>query len=129
MSWFCPVLVSRTRELIQLLLADVQLHLWQITFQVNPEEVGMDSEKQHLNEMYLDSEDSEDSLWMSELCQEKHNMLRTELEARRVARRKLLMACMVIFIFMTGEVMGKTKDTFPDLSYTIQCTSKICHKV
>lgn len=74
-----------------------------------------------------DSEESGDSLCTSELCQEKH-ILRTELEARRVARRKLLMACVVSLIFMTGEMIGKVKNTFPDLFYTIHWTLKFVIK-
>ncbi|XP_013887959.1 zinc transporter 2 [Austrofundulus limnaeus] len=66
----------------------------------------MDSEKQHLIEMHSDSEDSGDTVCTSELCQEKHNMSRAETEARRVARRKLLVACVVSLVFMTGEVIG-----------------------
>ncbi|GAA6223256.1 zinc transporter 2-like [Lates japonicus] len=90
-------------------------------------ELSTDSEKQHLieahlvplrwmsspEEKYSDSgsefsdASSVDSLWQSEqLCQETDTMSRAESDARRLARKKLFIACTVSLVFMTGEVIG-----------------------
>ncbi|KAM4724569.1 proton-coupled zinc antiporter SLC30A2-like [Anableps anableps] len=83
-------------------------------------ELTSDSEKQLLLETYLepltrtsptemkDSELSDDAcsvdgLW---LHQETANVSASENKRRRVARRKLLIACAVSLVFMTGEVIG-----------------------
>ncbi|XP_070834602.1 proton-coupled zinc antiporter SLC30A2-like [Chaetodon trifascialis] len=89
-------------------------------------ELSADSEKQHLIETHLQplgwtsspedkysdselSEDasSEDGLWQPErLCQEMGSMSGAESDGRRVARRKLYVACTVSLVFMAGEVIG-----------------------
>ncbi|XP_076605169.1 proton-coupled zinc antiporter SLC30A2-like [Chaetodon auriga] len=91
-------------------------------------ELSTDSEKQHLIETHVQplgwtsspedkysdsaselSEDasSEDGLWQPErLCQETHSILGAESDGRRVARRKLYIACAVSLVFMAGEVIG-----------------------
>nr|XP_020483462.1 zinc transporter 2-like [Labrus bergylta] len=92
-------------------------------------EVSVDSEKQHLIEAHLeplrwprspegncsdsasaefsDDVSSMDGLQQPErLCQETDNMSGAEGEARRLARRKLAIACAVSLCFMTGEVIG-----------------------
>ncbi|TKS87026.1 Zinc transporter 2 [Collichthys lucidus] len=88
----------------------------------------MHSEKQHLIEAHLEplrwtnapdekcsdssselSEDasSVDGLWQPErLCQETDATSGAETDARRLARRKLYIACAVSIVFMTGEVIG-----------------------
>ncbi|XP_078134232.1 proton-coupled zinc antiporter SLC30A2-like [Sander vitreus] len=91
-------------------------------------EFSTDSEKQHLIETHLEalrrtsspedrcsdslSESSEDGssmdgLWQPDrLCQEIDSMSAAESDHRRLARRKLFMACAVSLVFMTGEVIG-----------------------
>ncbi|XP_022606672.1 zinc transporter 2-like [Seriola dumerili] len=91
-------------------------------------ELSADSEKQHLidahlvpllstsstEEKYSDSgsefsEDasSVDGLWQpDQLCQETDAVSAAESDARRLARRKLYIACAVSLVFMTGEVIG-----------------------
>ncbi|KAM4540418.1 proton-coupled zinc antiporter SLC30A2-like [Fundulus diaphanus] len=85
-------------------------------------EPSSDSEKQLLIETYLEPLErtgptqmeesdsdacSEDALWPPEqLRQETGNMSASENDTRRVARKKLLVACVVSLIFMTGEVIG-----------------------
>ncbi|KAM7403506.1 hypothetical protein PAMA_004120 [Pampus argenteus] len=89
-------------------------------------ELSTDSEKQllietHLDhlewisspeENYSDSEVSEDAssvvgLWQPErLCHETDFMSKTQGDERRLARRKLAVACAVSLVFMTGEVIG-----------------------
>lgn len=65
-------------------------------------------------EKYSDSELSEDvssvdALWTPEgLCQETNTTSAAESDARRLARRKLYMACTVSLVFMTGEVIGNS---------------------
>ncbi|XP_068194843.1 proton-coupled zinc antiporter SLC30A2-like [Antennarius striatus] len=78
----------------------------------------MDSEKQHLiaepliwpEEKYSDSSSEAsgvDALWEPELlCWEADSTSEGEREARRLARRKLLFACAVTLVFMTGEAVG-----------------------
>ncbi|XP_042356413.1 zinc transporter 2-like [Plectropomus leopardus] len=87
----------------------------------------MDSEKQHLIEAHLEplrwmnspedkysdiSDSSEetssvDGLWTPErLCQRTISMTAAERDTRRLARRKLFIACAVSLVFMTGEVIG-----------------------
>lgn len=51
---------------------------------------------------------SVDGLWQpDQLCQETDSMSVAESDVRRSARRRLLMACAVSLVFMTGEVIGK----------------------
>ncbi|XP_044022684.1 zinc transporter 2-like isoform X2 [Siniperca chuatsi] len=91
-------------------------------------ELSTYSEKQHLIETHLEhhkctsspeenysdssSELSEDASGVDglrrsdQLCQETDTMSGAERDARRLARRKLLIACAVSFVFMTGEVIG-----------------------
>ncbi|XP_023276773.1 zinc transporter 2-like [Seriola lalandi dorsalis] len=91
-------------------------------------ELSADSEKRHLidahlvpllwtsspEEKYSDSgsgfsEDasSVDGLWQPDrLCQETDAVSAAESDARRLARRKLYIACAVSLVFMTGEVIG-----------------------
>ncbi|XP_031165650.1 zinc transporter 2-like [Sander lucioperca] len=91
-------------------------------------EFSTDSEKQHLIETQLEalrwtsspedrcsdslSESSEDGssmdgLWQpDQLCQEIDSMSVAESDHRRLARRKLFMACAISLVFMTGEVIG-----------------------
>ncbi|XP_033499353.2 proton-coupled zinc antiporter SLC30A2-like [Epinephelus lanceolatus] len=91
-------------------------------------ESSMDSEKQQLIETHLEplrwmsfpedtnsdsaSESSEDAssvdgLWQpDQLCQQTDSMSVAESDVRRSARRRLLMACAVSLVFMTGEVIG-----------------------
>ncbi|KAG7229123.1 hypothetical protein INR49_013065, partial [Caranx melampygus] len=63
-------------------------------------------------EKYSDSELSEDvssvdDLWQPDgLCQDTDTTSASESDARRLARRKLYMACTVSLVFMTGEVIG-----------------------
>ncbi|XP_049918300.1 zinc transporter 2-like [Epinephelus moara] len=91
-------------------------------------ESSMDSEKQQLIATHLEplrwmsfpedtnsdsaSESSEDAssvdgLWQpDQLCQQTDSMSVAESDVRRSARRRLLMACAVSLVFMTGEVIG-----------------------
>nr|XP_033499353.1 zinc transporter 2-like [Epinephelus lanceolatus] len=91
-------------------------------------ESSMDSEKQQLIETHLEplrwmsfpedtnsdsaSESSEDAssvdgLWQpDQLCQQTDSMSVAESDVRRSARRRLLMACAVSLVFVTGEVIG-----------------------
>uniref|UniRef100_UPI0037E73977 proton-coupled zinc antiporter SLC30A2-like n=1 Tax=Semicossyphus pulcher TaxID=241346 RepID=UPI0037E73977 len=56
---------------------------------------------------FSDDATSVDGLWQPELlCQETDRMSGAEIDARRSARRKLLIACSLTFVFMTGEVIG-----------------------
>uniref|UniRef100_A0A4W6FRS5 Probable proton-coupled zinc antiporter SLC30A3 n=1 Tax=Lates calcarifer TaxID=8187 RepID=A0A4W6FRS5_LATCA len=68
----------------------------------SPEEKHSDSGSE-----FSDDASSVDSLWQSEqLCQETDTMSRAESDARRLARKKLFIACAVSLVFMTGEVIG-----------------------
>uniref|UniRef100_A0A8C9ZDV9 Probable proton-coupled zinc antiporter SLC30A3 n=1 Tax=Sander lucioperca TaxID=283035 RepID=A0A8C9ZDV9_SANLU len=50
---------------------------------------------------------SMDGLWQpDQLCQEIDSMSVAESDHRRLARRKLFMACAISLVFMTGEVIG-----------------------
>ncbi|KAK2826583.1 hypothetical protein Q5P01_020797 [Channa striata] len=86
-------------------------------------ELSANSEKQRLigshrysscstEDGYSDSElfddaSSVDGLRQPDLfCQEVNAMSETEREARRLARKKLFVACAVSLVFMTGEVIG-----------------------
>ncbi|XP_040917202.1 zinc transporter 2-like [Toxotes jaculatrix] len=87
-------------------------------------ELSTDSEKQHLIEAHLEplgwtsspvdkfSDSSEDSssvdgLWQPErLCQETDVTSGAESDTKRLARRKLFIACALSLVFMTGEVIG-----------------------
>ncbi|XP_038585127.1 zinc transporter 2-like [Micropterus salmoides] len=91
-------------------------------------DLSTESEKQHLIETHLEplrwtsspgENDSDSPSDFSEdassveglgqpdwLCQETNVMLRAESDARCLARRKLLIACAVSLVFMTGEVIG-----------------------
>lgn len=53
-----------------------------------------------------DSELSEDDCSVG---QELSDVSKSEYKTRRVARRKLLAACAVSLVFMTGEVIGETQ--------------------
>uniref|UniRef100_A0A672HK56 Probable proton-coupled zinc antiporter SLC30A3 n=1 Tax=Salarias fasciatus TaxID=181472 RepID=A0A672HK56_SALFA len=56
---------------------------------------------------FTDEASSVDGLWESEwVCHESESMSGAERDARRRARRKLLFACAVSLVFMTGEVIG-----------------------
>lgn len=67
----------------------------------SPEDKYSDSE-------FSDSASSVDSLWQpNRLCQDINTMSGTENDARRLARRKLFIACAVSLVFMTGEVIGE----------------------
>ncbi|KAM7376246.1 hypothetical protein PAMP_005989 [Pampus punctatissimus] len=89
-------------------------------------ELSTDSERQRLiethldhlewisspEEKYSDSEVSEDAssvvgLWQPEqFCHETDFMSKTQGDERRLAGRKLVVACAVSLVFMTGEVIG-----------------------
>ncbi|XP_071353587.1 proton-coupled zinc antiporter SLC30A2-like [Trachinotus anak] len=91
-------------------------------------ELAADSDKQQLIEAHLvplvwtslpegkysdsGSEFSEDAssvdgLWQPDrLCQETDTVSAAESDVRRLARRKLYIACAVSLVFMTGEVIG-----------------------
>lgn len=54
---------------------------------------------------------SVDGLWQPDrLCQETDSMSGAESDARRLARRKLFIACAISLVFMTGEVIGERKN-------------------
>ncbi|XP_067336416.1 proton-coupled zinc antiporter SLC30A2-like [Channa argus] len=82
-------------------------------------EPSTNSEKRHLiaihssaEDRYSDSEHSEDAsgvdgLWQPEcFCQEGSTMSETERDTRRLARKKLFLACAVSLVFMIGEAIG-----------------------
>nr|XP_046268799.1 zinc transporter 2-like isoform X2 [Scatophagus argus] len=83
-------------------------------------EPSVDSEKQHLIEAHLEPlrwtsspeerhSDSEDVSGVDDpwrLCQETDSTSGAESDARRLARRKLYVACAVSLVFVTGEVIG-----------------------
>lgn len=53
---------------------------------------------------------SVDGLWQPDrLCKETNLMSAAESDTRRLARRKLFIACAVSLVFMTGEVIGERK--------------------
>ncbi|KAA8581899.1 hypothetical protein FQN60_008639 [Etheostoma spectabile] len=88
-------------------------------------EASTDSEKQHLIETHLEaltwtsspedryseslSESSDgssvDGQWPDQLCQDIDSMSAAENDHRRLARRKLFMACAVSLVFMIGELI------------------------
>ncbi|XP_039642563.1 zinc transporter 2-like isoform X2 [Perca fluviatilis] len=80
----------------------IETHLEALRWTSSPEDRRSDS----LSESSEDGS-SMDGLWQPDrLCQETDSMSAAESDHRRLARRKLLMACAVSLVFMTGEVIG-----------------------
>lgn len=72
-------------------------------------------------ETYSDSDFSQDAFsvdvqWSSDgVCPDLNETHGTERDQRRSAGRKLIVACAVSLVFMTGEVIGKMKQmTIPE---------------
>lgn len=65
-------------------------------------------EDKHWDSEFSDDASSVDGLWQPErLCREINAMSGAESDTRRSARRKLIAACAVSLVFMTGEVIGE----------------------
>lgn len=64
-----------------------------------------------------DDASSVDVLWQPDrLCRETDLTSGAQSDTRRLARRKLFIACAISFVFMTGEVIGKTNNHhFPQI--------------
>ncbi|XP_068577954.1 proton-coupled zinc antiporter SLC30A2-like isoform X2 [Cebidichthys violaceus] len=80
----------------------IETHLEPLRLASSPEDKYSDSASKS-------SEDasSVDGLWQPDrLCQEAGSMSAAERDERRLARRKLYVACAVSLVFMTGEVVG-----------------------
>ena len=60
---------------------------------------------------FSDDASSMDGLWQPDwrLCRETDSLSGAESDTRRLARRKLYVACAVSLVFMTGEVIGEMK--------------------
>lgn len=71
----------------------------------SPEENYSDSASE-----FSEDASSVDGLWQPDrLCRETDSMSEAESDARRLARRKLFVACAVSLVFMAGEVIGEMK--------------------
>ncbi|TMS21488.1 Zinc transporter 2 [Larimichthys crocea] len=80
----------------------IEAHLEPLRWTSAPDEKYSDSSSE-----LSDDASSVDGLWQPErLCQETDATSGAETDARRLARRKLYIACAVSIVFMTGEVIG-----------------------
>ncbi|XP_054470218.1 proton-coupled zinc antiporter SLC30A2-like [Anoplopoma fimbria] len=80
----------------------IEAHLEPLRWTSSPEDRYSDSASESSEDV-----SSEDGLWQPDrLCQETSSTSAAESDQRRLARRKLFMACAVSLVFMTGEVVG-----------------------
>ncbi|XP_073339950.1 proton-coupled zinc antiporter SLC30A2-like [Pagrus major] len=81
----------------------IETHLEPLNWTSAPDEKYSDSASE-----FSDDASSVDGLWQHDwrLCQETDSMSGAESDTKRLARRKLYIACAVSLVFMTGEVIG-----------------------
>lgn len=74
---------------------------------------------------WSDEASSVDGLWQTDrLCQETDlTSGDAQSDTRRLARRKLFLACVVSFVFMTGEVIGKRDNHHSPQMFQIRQTA------